>query len=666
MTQTRAQAAQARAAATKARADRPRQRRSAEAPGSLAVVRVRMTDARVTRSVDSGSATFAGYASITETPYEMYDWLGPYTEVVSRGGFTATLAADPQVELVVNHGAGGGIPLAHTRNGTLRLSEDEQGLRAEAELDATRHDVHDVLAALERGDLAEMSFRFMITSGQWSPDYSEYRINAVDLDRGDVSIVNFGANPHTYIETPARQEAVAGIEARDQSSAARALGDEPAEQPTNPEKELTQMSDPVAIAAQPVEPEVRSTDLEENQSLRARIEHLEEQARIRTAAEAARSVTGNTPKYDQVARVGAEARTYSPESDRTGRQFLSDVVRNALGEGFEARERLMRHMQEERVERGGMVERAAGTTAFAGLVVPQYLTDLVAPAAKAGRPFADAIRRLPLPDQGMTVEISQITTATTTAVQTQANAVSETDIDDTKLSVAVQTIGGSQTVTRQAVERGSSVLDTVLEDLARSYSTTLDSTLINQGTNGLTNVATSIAYTDASPTAAELYPKLLQGTAAVEAALLDQQAGDTIAVMHSRRWYWLQAALSSTFPLIAQPNVPFNVAGQNYGTRYGSGYRGVLPSGVPVIVDNNIATNLGAGTNEDEIYFVGANDIFLWEDTNAPMMIRTEIGPSIKSLGVDIVVYGYIAYTHVRRAHAQKIAGTGLVTPAWA
>ena len=163
---------------------------------------------------------------------------------------------------------------------------------------------------------------------------------------------------------------------------------------------------------------------------------------------------------------------------------------------------------------------------------------------------------------------------------------------------------------------------------------------------------------------AELYPKLLQATAAVEAALIDQQAGDTIAVMHSRRWYWLQSQLSSTFPLIAQPGAPFNQAGVNYGERYGSGYRGVLPSGVPVIVDNNVTTS--AGTNEDEIYFVGANDIFLWEDSNAPMMIRTDTGPTLKSLGVDVVVYGYAAYTHVRRAHAQKIAGTGLITPTWA
>lgn len=372
--------------------------------------------------------------------------------------------------------------------------------------------------------------------------------------------------------------------------------------------------------------------------------------------------TGATRAYDQVARVGAEERTYRPDVDRRGAQFIRDVVGSHLG-NFDARSRLERHMGEERVERGYLVERAAGTGAFAGLVVPQYLTDLVAPRARAGRPLANAMRAMDLPESGMTANISRITTGTSAATQTEGNAVSETDIDDTLLSPPVTTVAGSQTVTRQAVERGTGTLDVVLEDLARAYATALDAKVLNEAATGLTNVATSIAYTDGTPTAAEAYPKLLQAAAAVESALLDQDPGDTIAVMHSRRWYWLQSQLSPTFPLIGQ-GYSLNVAGEvDNASRYGSGFRGFLPSGIPVIVDNNIATNLGAGTNEDEIYFVSQTEAFLWEDPNAPMLIRTETGPSVKSLGVDVVVYGYVAYTFARQSHAQKINGTGLVVP---
>jgi hypothetical protein len=373
------------------------------------------------------------------------------------------------------------------------------------------------------------------------------------------------------------------------------------------------------------------------------------------------------PAYDQVARTGAEPRTYSPENDAKGVQFLQDVARQFTFNDAGAVQRLSRHMQEESVERGqNFFDRSVSTASFAGLVVPQYLTDLAAPQAKAGRPFADACRKHSLPEVGMTMNLSKVTTGTTTALQAaEADTVSETDIDDTLLPVSVQTNAGSQSISRQAIERGVGIEDTTLEDLFRTYNVTLDSTLINQATNGLTNIATAIAYTDASPTAAELYPKLLQAPAAVEAALLDMDPGDVIAVMHSRRWFWLQSQLSSTWPLFGQPGVAPQLSGQNFGERYGSGFRGVLPNGTPVIVDNNIATNLGTGTNEDEVYFVAQSEAHLWEDPNAPMLIKAEQNQA-KKLLVDFVVYGYFAYTFNRRAHVQKINGTGLVTPTWA
>ena len=373
--------------------------------------------------------------------------------------------------------------------------------------------------------------------------------------------------------------------------------------------------------------------------------------------------TGNrAPAYDRVGRVGVEARTYRKDQDRRGAAFERDVASAFLGD-YEARDRLSRHMQEERVERGGQVEeRAVGTGAFTGLIVPQYLTDMYAPAAAAKRPFADAIRGHALPAEGMTVNLSRITTATSTALQASENtAVSETNIDDTLMTFSVQTNAGQQTLSRQSIERGAGVEPVVLDDLFRRYATTLDSTLLNQATNGLTNVASTVAYTDASPTAAELYPKVIQGLSEVEAALLDMATGDNLAVMHSRRWYWMQNAMGSTWPMISQPGIVQQTLGANYATVYGSGVRGVLPNGTPVVVDNNIGTTLGAGT-EDEIYLVDRQECHLWEDASAPMYIRAE-QPAAASLGVLMVVYGYFAYTHARYAHARKIAGTGLIAP---
>ncbi|MEU8531588.1 phage major capsid protein [Streptomyces parvulus] len=389
-----------------------------------------------------------------------------------------------------------------------------------------------------------------------------------------------------------------------------------------------------------------------------------EQAREEELAQLqARTVPAATraPAYDRVHRVGAEERTYRPDQDRRGAQFQQDVAAAFLGD-YEARDRLARHMQEERTERGDQL-RAVGTGAFAGLVVPQYLTDMYAPLARTNRPFADACRRHTLPRTGMTVEISRVTTGSSVDNQSAENAaVAEQDMDDTALSVPVRTAAGQQTASRQSIERGAGVEDVILDDLFRAYGSRLDTTMLNAATVGLSNVATAVAYTDATPTTAELYPKVIEGLAGVEGALLDQASGDNLAVMHSRRWYWMQNAMGTSYPLITQPGVVAQTLGANYAEAYGRGVRGILPNGTPVIVDNNIAVNLGAGTNEDEIFLVDRQECHLWEDPDAPMYIRAE-QPKAANLGVLLVVYGYYAFTFQRQPHARKIGGTGLITP---
>jgi len=139
---------------------------------------------------------FEGMATVFEQPYEMYDFWGPYTEIVSAGAADATLAASPDVAFLVNHR---GVTMARTTSGTLELAADESGMSDIAYCNPARSDVMDQYHAVQDGDVTEQSFAFMITLGAWSPDYTEYRINTYDIDRGDVSNVNFGANPYTSV-----------------------------------------------------------------------------------------------------------------------------------------------------------------------------------------------------------------------------------------------------------------------------------------------------------------------------------------------------------------------------------------------------------------------------------------------------------------------------------
>jgi len=369
------------------------------------------------------------------------------------------------------------------------------------------------------------------------------------------------------------------------------------------------------------------------------------------------------PAYDEVARVGAEERTYHPGNDRKGVQFMKDAVNMFLGDA-NAKDRVSRHMAEEKVERGQYLTRAVGTGAFTGLTVPQYLTEMYAPAVAAMRPFADACNHHDLPADGMTINISRITTPASVALQASQNsAVSSTDMADTLLTENVQTAAGQQIVSRAAIERGTGIEEVVMDDLYRRYATAVDSTLINQATTGLAAVANAITYTDSAPSGEALWPKLLQGAAASESALLGFAQPNAV-IMHSRRWYWLSAQLTSQWPMFGQPGIGGVAAGENVAATYGHGARGVLPNGMVAIADNNIGTTLGAGT-EDQLFVVSTQECHLWEDPSAPVFLRCE-QPSAANLGVLLVLYGYFAYSFRRYPNANSvIGGSGMISPAF-
>ena len=141
-------------------------------------------------SVDGNTMTLDGYASVTETSYDM----GWYKERIARGAFQETLAKQPDTQLLINHE---GLPLARTgRNMT--LTEDDRGLHVLAQLDATDPDVQRLASKMQSGLIDQMSFAFRVMKQTWDEDYTDRCITEVSLDRGDVSVVNQGASPTTF------------------------------------------------------------------------------------------------------------------------------------------------------------------------------------------------------------------------------------------------------------------------------------------------------------------------------------------------------------------------------------------------------------------------------------------------------------------------------------
>jgi HK97 family phage prohead protease len=148
------------------------------------------------RSLSGGKVELNGYASTFEQPYPMFDAFGEYSETVRHGAFAKTIGDGADVAYLSNHA---GLTMARTASGSLTLREDSTGLHTSAQVNTTRGDVRDLVTAIEDGDVDQMSFGFRVVRQEWSPDYMERAMTELNLDRGDVSAVNFGANPATSI-----------------------------------------------------------------------------------------------------------------------------------------------------------------------------------------------------------------------------------------------------------------------------------------------------------------------------------------------------------------------------------------------------------------------------------------------------------------------------------
>lgn len=356
--------------------------------------------------------------------------------------------------------------------------------------------------------------------------------------------------------------------------------------------------------------------------------------------------------------VRAEAMTYTPENRENS--FFSDAYRAERGHDVGAQERIQRHMREVQVER-----RDITSSTLNGLVPPLYLLDQAATLARAMRPFANVLPNYDLPPNGMSVVVTRVTTGTATAAQTSQNtAAHEVDMVTTDITIPVVTIMGQQDVSRQAIERGAVTDSLIFADLIADYATRLDAQCLNgSGSNGQHTgiINTASVGTDAytGTTVAAFYGSV---NAALARVAGNRFAPASVIVMHPRRWHWLLSKSDSTGRPFVVPAAPVASNPVGLGQTEGTGIAGTL-AGLPVIVDANVPTNLGAATDEDRVIVTRLSDHALWEggvvtftfdqSVNAPATIR-------------LAVAGYSAFTAGRYPSATSLVqGTGLVAPTY-
>jgi hypothetical protein len=162
------------------------------------------------RSDDEG-VKVSGYAAVFN---EETDIGGMFREVIAPGAFRSAIGRD-DVVFVVNHD---GLPLARTRSGTLKLTEDERGLKVETVLDGNDPDVKAIVPKMKRGDLDKMSFAFRATKQEWDDTVDPPRRTIREVELFDVSIVTTPAYAGTEIGLRALEGHRAAV---NHSSAAR-------------------------------------------------------------------------------------------------------------------------------------------------------------------------------------------------------------------------------------------------------------------------------------------------------------------------------------------------------------------------------------------------------------------------------------------------------------
>lgn len=136
----------------------------------------------------------------------MSEDLGGFREQIEPGAFAKSiLTAD--VRALWNHDDN--IVLGRNKSGTLRLSEDVEGLLFEVDMPDTQL-VRDMVAGpISRGDVSQCSFGFYTIADRWDKRDGEWIRTLLEAELTDVSPVTYPAYRQTDVAVRSMQAAIA-------------------------------------------------------------------------------------------------------------------------------------------------------------------------------------------------------------------------------------------------------------------------------------------------------------------------------------------------------------------------------------------------------------------------------------------------------------------------
>ena len=393
-------------------------------------------------------------------------------------------------------------------------------------------------------------------------------------------------------------------------------------------------------------------------TLRAERETLEAReaelvAEEKRAADVAATRAKLTPAGDGVTK---EPATYVRTTDPS-RSFMRDFLSAGKGDR-DAMDRLYRNNAQvsDFYKRAGVTTSAGAGGQFDP---PLWAVESYVALPRAGREFANTLNNQVLPGGVSSINLPTISAGTSVAAQsTQNTAVSNTDPTTSSVAISISTIAGYNLLSQQSIDQSPINLDDVImADLVRAYDGALDTAAITAvaGTSGII----AQTYTDASPTTAKVNNQVLD---AVQKVQTQRFAAPNVIVMHPKRWANFLGYLDGqgrplVVPVGAGQNAAFNSIGQDVNNN-AQGLVGYL-WGLPVVVSPSIPTNLGTGTNQDEIFVMKSDDIVLYE--SAPRM-DTQTAPYANQLSVLVRFWRYYGLGVRTTKSVALVSGTGLAT----
>jgi HK97 family phage prohead protease len=299
----------------------------------------------------------------------------------------------------------------------------------------------------------------------------------------------------------------------------------------------------------------------------------------------------------------------APRLEFTKAKYLENSVRAKLGDDA-ARQYVM---------------AADDTTSNnAGLIPTRQLTEVINPLSNADRSTIDAISRGVLPDAGMSFEIPKITAVPTVEDENEGDAIVETGMTNSFLTVNVNKYAGGQTFSVELLDRSNPVFfDELVRQMEYAYSLATDKFV----------ATTIIANGQLAPTAkANTATGLLEFVAEAAAEVYSDSLGFAQnLIVTPEQWSKIMSYNDSGRPIYtaSQP--------QNAGGAVSpQSLRGNV-AGLNLYVSRALGSNLSAAPIGDGSMIVINPDSYTWYESSR-FRLQTNVALNGQ---IEVAYYGY-------------------------